>query len=448
MSNYLIKNITVVNEGKTFRGHVWIKNERIIKVSADPEPPDTPPDTTKLDGRKRILIPGVIDDQVHFRDPGYTHKGDIYTESRAAAAGGITSYMEMPNTSPQTTTNKLLDKKLKSAQKKSLVNYSFFLGATNDNLEELQNIDREKACGIKVFMGSSTGNMLVDNPKTLAGIFSIPEVRIAVHSEDEKTILNNLAEFKEKFGDNIPVEYHPRIRSEEACYISSLLAVNLAKKHNTNLHLIHVSTARELELLEGGVHHDRKKITSEACVHHLWFEESDYEDKGTLIKWNPAIKTSMDRDALIKGIIDDKIDIIATDHAPHTLEEKDNPYTKAPSGGPMVQHSLPVMMEFYHRGIIPLETIVKKMCHAPADIFKVLDRGYIREGYYADLVVIDPNDPWTVNKQNILYKCGWSPLEGTTLKSRITHTFVNGHLTFDNGIFNESRMGKALEFYT
>ena len=448
MSNFLIKNITIVNEGQSFTGHVWIKKERIFKISRETQIPDTPPGTIIINGHRKILIPGVIDDQVHFRDPGFTHKGDLYTEPKAAVAGGITSFMEMPNTDPQTTTNELLDKKLKAASKTSLANFTFYLGATNDNLAELQNIDREKACGIKVFMGASTGNMLVDNPRALAGIFSIPNVRIAVHCEDEATIKANLEEYIEKFGENIPIEYHPKIRSTEACYKSSGFAVSLAKKYNTNLHIIHISTAKELDLLETGIPHDKKKITSEVCIHHLWFEESDYEDKGTLIKWNPAIKTAIDREALIKAVIDDKIDIIATDHAPHTLEEKDNPYLKSPSGGPMVQHSLPVMLEFYHRNQIPLEKIVKKMCHAPADIFKVLDRGYIREGYFADLVIIDPNDPWTVNKKNILYKCGWSPLEGTTLKSRITHTFVNGHLAFDNGIFNESKKGKPLEFYT
>ena len=446
MTKYLITNVNIVNDGQQFPGHVWIKGERIVRVSHDLAVPDVPPGTIIIDGKNKLLLPGVIDDQVHFRDPGLTHKGDLYTESKAAVAGGITSFMEMPNTLPQTTTNLALEEKFEKASKKSLANHSFYLGATNDNLKELQNVNRERACGIKVFMGASTGNMLVNNPRTLAGIFAIPDIRIAVHCEDENTIRKNLAEYRGKFGDNIPVEYHPSIRSEEACYISSSYAVSLAQKHNTKLHLIHVSTARELELLQETKNHSKKQITSEVCIHHLWFEDSDYTDKGTLIKWNPAIKTAADRDALIQGILDNKIDIIATDHAPHTLEEKDNNYLNAPSGGPMVQHSLPVMLEFFHRGIIPIETIVKKMCHAPADIFQVLDRGYIREGYYADLVIIDPNDRWNINKQNILYKCGWSPLEGTNLNSRITHTFVNGHLVFDNGIFNESKKGMALEF--
>jgi len=446
MTNYLIINANIVNEGKQSLGHVWIKGERIIRISNELSPPDVPKGTIVINARNKILIPGIIDDQVHFRDPGFTHKGDIYSESKAAVAGGITSFMEMPNTNPQTISNKLLEEKFEIAAKKSLANHSFYLGATNDNLSELQKVNRQRACGIKVFMGASTGNMLVDNPKTLAGIFSISDIRIAVHCEDENIIQSNLAEFKSKFGDNIPIEYHPRIRSEEACYSSSSFAVSLAKKHNTKLHLIHVSTAKELELLTNKIPLHKKQITSEVCIHHLWFEDSDYTDKGTLIKWNPAIKTADDRDALIQGILDDKLDIIATDHAPHTIEEKDNVYTKAPSGGPMVQHSLPVMLEFYHKGLIPIETIVRKMCHAPADIFQVLDRGYIREGYIADLVIIDPNDQWTVNKRNILYKCGWSPMEGAHLKSRVTHTFVNGHLVFDNGIFNETHKGKAIEF--
>jgi dihydroorotase len=445
MMNYLIKDINIVNEGKQFRGHVWVKGERIVKVSSEQTAPDVPPETNIIDGKNRILIPGVIDDQVHFRDPGHTHKGDIYTESRAAVAGGITSFMEMPNTSPQTTSNILLEEKFKNASKKSLSNYSFYLGATNDNLQELQSINRQRACGIKIFMGASTGNMLVDNPKTLAGIFSIPDIRIAVHCEDEGIIKRNMDAHLNKYGENIPIECHPQIRSAEACYTSSSYAVALARKHNTNLHLIHVSTAKELDLLSDGPH-NKKQITSEVCIHHMWFEDSDYDDKGTLIKWNPAIKSAKDRDALIQAVLDDKLDIIATDHAPHTIEEKDNPYTKAPSGGPMVQHSLPAMLEYYHQGIFPIETIIQKMCHAPADIFQVRDRGYIREGFLADLVIIDLNDPWTVNKQNILYKCGWSPLEGAYLKSRVTHTFVNGHLVFDNGIFNESKRGQALEF--
>lgn len=446
MSNYLITNITIVNEGQQLKGHVWIKGSRIVKVSHELSAPDVPPGTNIIDGKNRFLIPGVIDDQVHFRDPGFTYKGDLYSESRAAVAGGITSFMEMPNTSPKTTSNKLLEEKFIIASKKSLANYSFYLGATNENLKELQAVNRERACGIKVFMGSSTGNMLVDNPKTLAGIFAIPDIRIAVHCEDETTIQKNLARYIKEYGEDIPIEYHPMIRSEEACFISSSFAVALARKHNTNLHIIHVSTAKELELLDETTHHNKKKITSEVCIHHLWFDDSDYANKGTLIKWNPSIKSIKDRDALLQGILDDKLDIIATDHAPHTFEEKDNQYNLAPSGGPMVQHALPLMLEYYHQGIIPIETIIKKMCHAPADIFQVLDRGYIREGYYADLVIIDPNDPWAVNKQNILYKCAWSPLEGTNLKSRITHTFVNGHLVFDNGILNESQCGIALEF--
>ncbi len=446
MSSYLIKNINIVNEGKKFLGHIWVKKERIVRISDDPTPPDVPAGTIIIDGKNRLLIPGLIDDHVHFRDPGFTYKGDIYSESRAAVAGGITSFMGMPNTSPQTTTNQLLEKKFRSASRKSLANYSFYLGATNNNLEELKAINRQRACGIKVFMGASTGNMLVDDSKTLASIFSIPNIRIAVHCEDEETIKQNLAEYKKKFGENIPIEFHPKIRSEEACYKSSSFAVALAKKHNTNLHLIHVSTAKELELLENSVSHIKKQITSEVCIHHLWFDDSDYAAKGSLIKWNPAIKSAKDKDALIKGILDNKLDVIATDHAPHTLEEKDNNYLEAPSGGPMVQHSLTAMMELYHKKLIPLETIVQKMCHAPADIFQVMDRGYIREGYFADLVIIDPNDPWTVNKKNILYKCGWSPMEGATFKSRITHTFINGHLAFDNGIFNETKRGKALEF--
>ncbi len=445
MSSYLIKNVTVINEDKHFIAHVLVKNQRISKISLDPIT-KFPQNTFIIDGKGKWLIPGVIDDQVHFRDPGLTHKGDLYTESRAAVAGGITSFMEMPNTKPQTITSELLKDKFSVASEKSLANFSFYIGATNDNLSELHKVSRKLTCGIKVFMGASTGNMLVDNIDSLNGIFSITDLPIAVHCEDEATIQANLKKYVSEFGDDIPPEFHPHIRSHEACIKSSTLAMTLAKKHNTRLHIIHISTAEEINHFRNDIPSVEKRITSEVCIHHLWFDENDYQRKGNLIKWNPAFKTASDKEALIQAVKDGHIDVIATDHAPHTLAEKDNPYTKSPSGGPMVQHALVTMLEYVHQGVFSISQLVDKMCHTPADIFQVKERGYIREGYYADLVLIDPDDPWTVNKSNLYYKCGWSPLEGISLRSRVTHTFVNGNLVFDNGIFDESKKGKALEF--
>jgi len=391
-------------------------------------------------------LPGVIDDQVHFREPGLTHKATIATESKAAVAGGITSFIEMPNTSPQATTVELLEDKFDIASKTSAANYSFMFGGTNDNLEEILKIDKKKVAGLKLFLGSSTGNMLVDNEEVLEKIFSATDLLISTHCEDEATIKNNLAVYKERYGEDIPISLHPIIRSEDACYISSSKAIELAKKTGARLHVFHLSTAKEMELFDNSIPLSEKKITAEVCIHHLWFCDKDYEEKGTHIKWNPAVKTATDRDALFKALLDDRLDVIATDHAPHTLEEKDNVYTKAPSGGPLVQHALPAMLEFYHQGKISLEKIVEKMCHNPAILFEVEKRGYIKEGYKADLVLVDLNAPWTVTKDNIIYKCGWSPFEGTTFKSRITHTFVNGHLAYKNFKIYDELYGERLTF--
>ncbi|MCK5822276.1 MAG: dihydroorotase [Bacteroidales bacterium] len=445
MKNYLIIGAQIINEGQRFIGNVLIRNKRIASISTEPIQ-KLPANTVTIQAKGKLLLPGVIDDQVHFRDPGLTYKGDIYTEARAAVAGGITSFMEMPNTNPQTITNDLLKEKFVMATEKSLANFSFYIGATNDNIQELKKADRKITCGIKVFMGSSTGNMLVDQPSSLSAIFSITDIPIAVHCEDEATIQSNMAKYVDEYGEDIPIELHPKIRSNEACFKSSSLAVNLAKQHNTRLHVIHVSTADELAHFQNDIPSHNKRISSEVCIHHLWFDDSDYARKGTMIKWNPAIKSAKDKDALIEAVNDNRIDVIATDHAPHTLEEKDNPYTKAPSGGPMVQHALVAMLEYVHQGVFSMEKIVDKMCHTPADIFQVKKRGYIRKGYYADLVLVDPDDPWTINKSNLYYKCGWSPMEGTNMKSRVTHTFVNGHLVYDNGIFDETIKGQALEF--
>ena len=445
MKNYLITGAQIVNEGQSFIGDVLIKNKKISVISSDPIQ-KTPPDTIIIQAKGKLLMPGVIDDQVHFRDPGLTYKGDLYSEARAAVAGGTTSFMEMPNTIPQTITTALLKDKFARASEKSLANFSFYIGATNDNFQELKKVDRKLTCGIKVFMGASTGNMLVDQMSSLSAIFSIQDLPIAVHCEDEPMIQKNLAEYKAEYGDDIPIEFHPKIRSHQACFKSSSLALSLAKQHNTRLHIIHISTAEELGHFRNDIPAGEKRITSEVCIHHLWFDEKDYARKGNMIKWNPSIKLAADKAALIAAVNDGRLDVIATDHAPHTMEEKDNPYTKAPSGGPMVQHALVAMMEYVHQGIFSLEKVVEKMCHAPADIFQIKDRGYIRVGYYADLVLVDLDDPWTINKSNLYYKCGWSPLEDTSLKSRVTHTFVNGHLVYDNGIFDESIKGQALEF--
>lgn len=429
-----------------FGGGVYINDGLIKLVFMDGDQPPIPNGAEVIDAMGLHLIPGVIDDQVHFRDPGLTHKGDLHTETRAAAAGGTTSIMEMPNTTPQTLTQELLAEKYKLGAEKSLTNYSFYMGTSNDNLDEIVMTDPATVCGIKVFMGASTGNMLVDDPDTLERIFEKAPTLVAVHCEDEPTIQENVRILKERFGEDVPIDYHPLIRSEEACYRSSSFAVELAKKYGTRLHVLHLSTARELSLFSNDIPLEEKQITAEVCVHHLWFHDADYGKLGTHIKWNPAIKSLEDRDELFKALIDNRIDVVATDHAPHTLEEKDNKYFKAPSGGPLVQHALPAMLEFFHKGAISMEKVVEKMCHAPAKCFKVKNRGYIREGYAADLILIDMKAPWKVEKDNILYKCGWSPLEGQTFQSQVTHTFINGHLAYREGIFDESRKGERLLF--
>lgn len=444
MYDLLIKNVTIVNEGKEYNGGVLIENGIIKKVFSNQKNQQELALQT-IDGGGKHLLPGIIDDQVHFREPGLTHKAEIYTEAKAAVAGGITSFMEMPNTKPQAATIELLEEKYKIASEKSLANYSFYLGATNDNIDEIKKVDAKKICGVKVFMGSSTGNMLVDNIESLSKIFAESPVLIATHCEDEETIQKNTAKYKEEFGDEIPIKYHPLIRSEEACYKSSGLAVDLAKKYNSRLHILHLSTAKELELFETISSND-KRITSEVCVHHLWFSDEDYDKFGTRIKWNPAIKTKNDRDALIEGLKSNKIDVVATDHAPHTIEEKSNKYFKAPSGGPLVQHSLSAMLELYHQGKFTLPEIVNKMCHTPADIFQVENRGYIKEGYAADLVLVDLNSHWEVKKDNILYKCEWSPFENQVFKSKVTHTIINGHVVYNHGKFDESVKGQRLTF--
>ncbi len=404
------------------------------------------PNAKVIDLKGKYLLPGIIDDQVHFREPGLTHKGNIATESRAAIAGGITSFMEQPNTNPQTTTIEELERKFATAANSAYANYSFLFGGTNDNLEELKRLDRNACSGVKLFLGSSTGNMLVDNEMVLEKIFRNTEMVISAHCEDEGTIRANMARFKEEYGDDIPMKYHPIIRNAEACYLSSSKAINLAKETGARLHVFHLSTGIETALFHNDIPLEQKKITAEVCIHHLWFSDKDYDTKGSLIKWNPAVKTEQDRAQLWEALLDDRIDVVATDHAPHTMEEKDNVYTNAPSGGPLVQHALPAMLENYHKGRISLEKMVEKMCHNPAKLFQVKKRGFLREGYYADLVVVDLNNPWQVDKENIVYKCGWSPFEGETFRSKISHTFVNGHLAYDQGNFSEMKNAQRLTF--
>jgi dihydroorotase len=439
----LIKNANIVNEGKTFKGDVLISGEFIEKIASNI---DVSEGVTVIDAEGKYLIPGMIDDQVHFREPGLTHKANIATESKAAVAGGITSFIEMPNTVPQATTQELLEDKFEIASKTSYANYSFMFGGTNDNLEELLKTNPENVAGIKLFLGSSTGNMLVDNEEVLEKIFSSTKMIISVHCEDEQTIRDNTAKFKEEYGDDIPVKYHPIIRSEEACYLSSSKAIELAKKTGARLHVFHLSTAKEMELFRNDIPLEEKQITAEVCIHHLWFTDADYDKKGTHIKWNPAVKTANDRAALWEALLDDRIDVIATDHAPHTLEEKSNVYTKAPSGGPLVQHAVIALFEKVKEGVISIEKVVEKMSHNPAKLFQVSKRGYVKEGYYADVVLVDPNNSWEVSKENVLYKCGWSPFEGEKFSSKITHTFINGVLMYDNGTFNEETKGKRLLF--
>lgn len=443
MPTLFIKNAFVVNEGRIINASILIENTIISKILA----PDISVDADKtIDATGKYLFPGCIDDQVHFREPGLTQKGDLYTESKAAVAGGVTSYMEMPNTIPNVFTQELLEDKYKRASEVSLANYSFFMGASNDNIDEVLKTNPKNVCGIKVFMGSSTGNMLVDQQETLESLFSKCKLLIATHCEDEQTIKNNSAHYKEIYGEDVPIECHPLIRSEEACYKSSSMAVELAKKYNTRLHVLHISTAKELALFDNTLPLKEKRITAEACIHHLWFSDVNYKTKGTLIKWNPAVKKDSDREAIFKAVLDNRIDVIATDHAPHTFEEKQQSYFKAPSGGPLVQHSLVAMLEFYHQGKITLECIAEKMAHAVADCFQIEKRGYIREGYYADIAIVDLDAPWTVEKSNILYKCGWSPFEGEQFHSQVLYTIVNGHIAYANGHLDESRKGARITF--
>lgn len=443
MMDYLIVNANIVNEGQVTSGDVFIKNGRIEKIGSSISPESS---TKVIDAEGSYLIPGAIDDQVHFREPGLTHKANIGTESRAAVAGGITSFMEMPNTVPQALTQELLQDKYDIAEKTSLANYSFFMGASNDNLEEVLKTNPTNVCGIKVFMGSSTGNMLVDNKVTLEKLFSNVKMLIATHCEDEDTIRKNTDIYKEKYGDDMPMRFHPEIRSAEACYLSSSMAVDLAKKHGTRLHILHISSAKETHLFDNTIPLKDKKITAEACIHHMWFDDSQYDTKGSFIKWNPAVKSAADRDEILKAVLDNRIDVIATDHAPHTLEEKSGNYWNAPSGGPLVQHAIVAMMEMVEKNKITVEKVVEKMAHAPADLFSIQARGYIREGYWADLVLVKPKSPWTVSKDNILYKCGWSPFEGTTFSHSITHTFISGHLAYADGKLDDSRLGQRLLF--
>jgi dihydroorotase len=444
MNTVLIKNAKIVNEGKIVTGDVLIENEWIVEIAENISPKS--PDCKIIEAEGQFLMPGAIDDQVHFREPGLTHKGNIASESRAAVAGGITSFIEQPNTVPNAVTQELLEDNYQIAAKTAYANYSFMMGGTNDNLEELLKTNPKNVAGIKLFLGSSTGNMLVDNQESLEKIFSSTKMLIAVHCEDEGTIRANLERYKAEFGEDIPVEYHHLIRSEEACYLSSSKAIELAKKTGARLHVFHLSTAKEMELFTNKIPLEEKQITAEVCIHHLWFTDADYKTKGNLIKWNPAVKTEADRAALWKALLDDRIDVIATDHAPHTLEEKQQVYTKAPSGGPLVQHAVVAMFEAHHQGKISIEKIVEKMCHNPAKIFKIEKRGFIKEGYYADLVLVDTSMPWNVKKENILAQCGWSPFEGYNFKSRITHTFVNGNLVYHNFKVNDQPFGKRLLF--
>lgn len=443
MASTLLKNATIINEGKKFESDLLIKNGRIEKIASS----ISDDQATVIDLKGKWLIPGMIDDQVHFREPGLTHKANIATESRAAVAGGITSFMEMPNTKPNALTQELLQDKYDIASKSAIANYSFFMGASNDNIEEVLKTDRKAVCGVKIFMGSSTGNMLVDNEQTLTGIFSKCDMLIATHCEDEATVRANMEKFRQEYGENVPIKYHPIIRNEEACYLSSSMAVELAKKFDTRLHILHISTAKELNLFRNDIPLAEKKITAEACVHHLWFSDENYDEKGTYIKWNPAVKTAADREAIWQAVNDNRIDVLATDHAPHTIEEKENTYFNAPSGGPLVQHAVLAILEKVKEGKISIERAVEKMSHAVADCFHIDNRGYIREGYFADLVIVDPNKSYEVNKSNILYKCGWSPFEGTTFSHSIDTTFVNGNIVYANGKVQEGNTGMRMTFH-
>ena len=438
----LIKNAKIVNENKIYDSDVLIENDKIKDIQKDIKSESN----HIICAEGMYLIPGVIDDQVHFREPGFFEKGTIYTESKAAVAGGITTFMEMPNTKPQALTQKLLENKFEIASKSSLANYSFFMGVSNDNLEEVLNTDPRKVAAIKIFMGSSTGDMLVDDREVLEKIFKHSKMLIAVHCEDEETIQNNIINAKKVYGEKIPISEHAKIRSADACYKSSSMAVELAKKYNTRLHVFHISTEKELSLFSNDIPLSKKRITSEACIHHLWFDNTDYKEKGTLIKWNPSIKKPSDKEALLAAVLDNRIDVIATDHAPHTLKEKQNNYLTAPSGGPLVQHALNAMLEMYKEKRITLEHIVQKMCHDPAICFQIKKRGFVRKGYFADLVLVDLNKSWVVSKDNLLYKCKWSPFEGQKFNSKIAYTIINGHIVYDNGVFHEEKKGERITF--
>ena len=447
MPNFqLIKNAKIINEGKSFIGSVLIENDLIKAVYTENESILIDEPYTVIDGTGKLLIPGIIDDQVHFREPGLTHKGDIFSESRAAVAGGVTSFMDMPNTMPLTTSIQALEDKYAIGAEKSMANYSFYMGATNNNLDELHKVDPSKVCGVKVFMGSSTGNMLVDNTETLSGIFREIPMLIATHCEDEATIQQNKAHYKALYGDDLGIQFHPLIRSEEACYRSSSFAVDLATKFNARLHVLHISTAREMSLFDNTKSLINKNITSEICVHYLWFSDADYLKYGNRIKWNPAIKSESDRLALIDALNSNKIDILATDHAPHLLREKEGNCLKATSGGPLVQHSLVAMLQMVKNGVFTVEKVIEKMCHAPAILFRIEKRGFIRPGYFADLVLVDPDKSWMVNADNILYKCGWSPFEGITFDHSVNTTWINGNVVYNEGTFDENYRGQRLTF--
>lgn len=439
---YLIKNGSIINEGKIEQKDILIEDNLITKIDSD----ISDANATIIDAANQYILPGIIDDQVHFREPGLTHKATIYSESKAAIAGGVTSFMEQPNTKPAALSQDLLEEKYQIAATTSLANYTFFMGTSNDNYDEVMKTDFSKVGALKIFMGSSTGNMLVDNENILNKIFANINGIVVTHCEDETTIKNNTEFYQQQFGDNIPINFHPVIRNEEACYLSSKMAVDLAKKYNTRLHIFHVSTEKELALFDNTIPLQQKRITAEVCVHHLYFEEKSYATLGTKIKCNPAIKYKKDKDALLAALLDNRLDVVATDHAPHTLEEKNNFYLQAPSGLPLVQHSLNLMLDFYFDNKISLEKIIEKMCHAPADCFKIKNRGYLREGYFADIAILDIEKKWTISKENILYKCAWSPLENKNCTGKITHTFVNGHLVFANDIFDENKKGERLLF--
>ncbi len=445
MKKILIKNAQVVNENSISTKDVLIQDQRIEKIENQID--NIQGNILEIDATNLYLLPGIIDDQVHFREPGLTHKGTIYTEAKSGVAGGVTTYMEMPNTKPAILTQELLNDKYQIAAQQSLANYSFYMGTSNDNYEDIMRTDFTKVCGLKIFMGSSTGNLLVDDEHVLSRLFANVPALIATHCEDEETIKRNLAIAKEQYGEAIPVTQHPIIRNTEACYLSSQKAIHLAQKHNTRLHILHISTQKECDLFSNKIPLTEKRITAEACIHHLWFNDSAYQTKGNYIKWNPAVKTETDRLAIWEALLDNRIDVIATDHAPHTIEEKNNKnYTDIPSGGPLLQHSLQAMLQFYHQGKISLERIVEKMCHAPAQCFQIKDRGFIREGYFADLCLVDIHKEMTISKDNILCKSGWSPFEGNVMKGQVIRTFVSGHPVYENGKFDESLMGQRITF--